>query len=154
MAYADNSLRRRLRDFFRTRVFFWGALLTFAYLASRLCAAALFPIFIDEAMHVDWARATAESYPAPDPSFDGKWLSIKLFALATSVDAPFDELVAARLLVLALGLCTALAIYLLGRDLFSSRAGALGVALYVVTPFSLIYNSLAMTDGIQLAFGS
>ncbi|MET0645945.1 MAG: glycosyltransferase family 39 protein [Pyrinomonadaceae bacterium] len=129
-------------------------MLTVAYLAGRLYATAHIPIFIDEAIHVDWARATAESYPAPDPGFDGKWLSIKLFALATAVDAPFDELVAARLLVVALGLCTALAIYLLGRDLFSSRAGALGVALYVVSPFSLIYNSLAMTDGIQLAFGS
>ena len=154
MAYADNSLRRRLSDFFGTRVFFWGALLTGAYLASRLYAAAHFPIFIDEAIHVDWARATAESYPAPDPGFDGKWLSIKLFAVATSLDVPFDELVAARLSVVALGLCTALAIYLLGRDLFSSRVGALGVALYLVLPFSLIYNSLAMTDGIQLAFGS
>lgn len=83
MAYADNSLRRRLRGFFRTRVFFWGALLTAAYLASRLYAVAHFPIFIDEAMHVDWVRPTAESYPATDPGFDGKWLSIKLFALAT-----------------------------------------------------------------------
>jgi hypothetical protein len=132
----------------------WGALLAAAYVASRLYAAARFPIFIDEAIHVDWARATADSYPAPDAGFDGKWLSVKLFALATRPAAPFDELVAARLLVVGLGLTAALACHLVGRDLFSRRAGALAAALYVALPFSVIYTSLAMTDGVQLAFGA
>jgi hypothetical protein len=54
----------------------------------------------------------------------------------------------------ALGLTTALACYLIGRDLFSPRAGMLAVSLYVALPFSVIYTSLAMTDGVQLAFGS
>lgn len=154
MSHSDNSLRRRLGALFRTRAFFWGALLTAVYLFSRVYAAAHFPVFIDEAIHVDWARATAESYKAPDAGFDGKWLSIKLFALVTSVNVPVYELTAARLSVVGLGLFTALAIYLLGRELFSTRAGALAVALYVVSPFSLIYSSLAMTDGVQLAFAS
>ncbi|HEX7313075.1 MAG TPA: glycosyltransferase family 39 protein [Pyrinomonadaceae bacterium] len=154
MSHADNSLRRRLGSVVRTRAFFWGALLTAAYLISRFDTVVNFPVFIDEAIHVDWARATAESYGVPDAGFDGKWLSIKLFALVTSLKVPLYKLTAARLSVVVLGLFTALAIYLIGRDLFSRRAGALGVALYVVTPFSLIYSSLAMTDGVQLAFGT
>lgn len=139
---------------FKTDAFLWGALLACAYLFSRLYAATHVPVFIDEAIHVDWARATAESYPVPDPGFDGKWLSIKLFALAVWPRLPFDDLLAARLLVVALGLTTALACYLVGRDLFSRRAGALASAVYVALPFSVIYTSLAMTDGIQLAFGA
>lgn len=154
MPYAYNVRGRRLAAVFTTEPFLWGALLAAAYLFSRLYAATHIPIFIDEAIHVDWARATVESYPAPDPGFDGKWLSIKLFALAVWPYAPFDELVAARLLVVALGLTTALACYLVGRDLFSRRAGALAAAVYVALPFSVIYNSLAMADGVQLAFGS
>lgn len=132
----------------------WGALLAAVYVASRLYVAAGFPIFIDEAMHIDWARATDHSYPAPDAAFEGRWLSIKLFALATRPAAPFDELVAARLLVVGLGLTAAVACYLVGRDLFSRRAGALAAALYVALPFSVIYTSLAMTDSVQFVFGA
>ena len=154
MAYADDSRRRSLAGGFTTEQLLWGAILAAAYLISRLYAVTHIPVFIDEAIHVDWARATAESYPPSDPGFDGRWLSIKLFALTSSLGVPFNELIAARLSVVALGLATALACYLIGRDLFSPRAGALGVALYVVLPFSLIYSSLAMADGVQLAFGS
>jgi hypothetical protein len=137
----------------RTGLILWAALFTI-YLISRVYAATHIPIFFDEAMHVDWARATAESYPVPDPGFEGKWLSIKLFALASSLDVPFDDLIAARLSVVALSLTTALACYLIGRELFSPRAGTLGVSLYVVLPFSVLYTSLAMTDAVQMAFSS
>jgi hypothetical protein len=154
MANADSSRRGGLAGLFETRASLWGALLFGAYLASRLYAATHIPIFIDEAIHVDWARATAESYPASNAGFDGKWLSIKLFALASSLGAPFDDLVASRLSVVALGLSAALACYLTGRDLFSKRAGVLAASVYVAVPFTVIYNSLAMTDGVQMAFGA
>jgi hypothetical protein len=153
MADADPYRRRKRAGVFTTDHVLWGGIAA-AYLISRLYAATHVPIFIDEAIHVDWARAMAESYPSPDPGFDGKWLSVKLFALAVWPNVPFDELVAARLLVVALGLTTALACYLIGRELFSRRAGALAATVYVVLPFSVIYTSLAMTDGIQLAFAS
>src|SRR5215204_1969131 len=147
MADADPYRRRKRAGVFTTDPVLWGALVAAAYLISRLYAATHVPVFIDEAIHVDWARATAESYPTPDPGFDGKWLSVKLFALASSQSLPFNDLIAALLLVVALGLTTALACYLIGRDLFSKRAGALAATVYVVLPFSVIYTSLAMTDG-------
>lgn len=154
MPYAYNFSGRRLAGVFKTDSFLWGALLAVAYLASRLYALTHIPIFIDEAIHVDWGRATAESYPPSNLVYDGKWLSIKIFALTSSLNAPFDDLVAARLSVAALGLTAALACYLTGRDLFSRRAGALAAAVYVALPFTVLYNSLAMTDGVQMAFGA
>ena len=154
MAFADNFSGRRLAGVFTTGPFLWAALLAGAYLVSRLYALTQIPIFIDEAIHVDWARATAESYPASNPVYDGKWLSIKIFRLASSVGAPFDDLIAARLSVVALCLTAGIACYLTGRELFSKRAGALAVAVYVALPFAVLYNSLALTDGVQMAFAA
>ena len=149
-----NFSGRRLAGVFTTESFLWGALLAVAYLASRLYALMHIPIFIDEAIHVDWGRATAESYPPSNLVYDGKWLSIKIFALASSLNAPFDDLIAARFSVAVLGLTAALACYLTGRDLFSRRAGVLAAAVYVALPFTVLYNGLAMTDGVQMAFGA
>lgn len=154
MPNADSSRGRSLTRLLTKESSLWGALLAAAYLFSRLWAVTHIPIFIDEAIHVDWCRATAESFPSSNPIFDGKWLSIKIFCLASSIDAPFDELIAARLSVVALGLTATLACYLVGRDLFSKRAGALAVAVYVALPFNVLYNSLALTDGVQMAFGA
>jgi hypothetical protein len=154
MPYAHKFSGRRLAELFKSWPFLWGALLACVYLVSRLYAVTHVPIFIDEAIHVDWGRATAESFPPYNLIYDGKWLSIKIFALASSLRAPFDDLIASRLSVVALGLTAALACYLAGRDLFSRRAGALAAAVYVALPFTVLYNSLALTDGVQMAFGA
>ncbi|HEV2826946.1 MAG TPA: glycosyltransferase family 39 protein, partial [Pyrinomonadaceae bacterium] len=137
-----------------TELILLAALCVAAYLISRTYAVTHIPIFIDEALHVDWARATAESYPPPDPGYEGKWFSIKLFALAAALPFPFNDLIAARLAVVAFSLTTMLACYLLGRDLFSPRVGVFSCLFFVVLPFTVIYSSLAMTDGLQLAFSS
>lgn len=142
------------RTTLRVRPVLWGALLIAVYLASRLYAMTHIPIFIDEAVHVDWARGTPESALPPDPGFEGKWLTIKLFALVTALPLPINDLIAARLITIALGLTAALAYYLFARDLFSPHAGVMSVGLYVVLPFTVIYTSLAMTDGIQVAFSA
>jgi|GEM_PF-3640279 len=132
--------------------FFWGGLVV-SYLFTRLFAIFGIPVFIDEAIHIDWAHPSIHTFLPVDPSYDGKWLSIRLFALVTRLPIA-DHVVAARLSVSILGLTAAVAIYLIGRDLFSRVAGAASAILYVVLPFTLIYNSLALADSVQLAFGT
>src|SRR5438034_1595518 len=95
----------------QARSFLWPALFAVVYIVSRTYAMTHIPVFIDEAIHVDWSRATLDSVPAP-AGFDGKWLTIKLFALATAFRWPFDDLIAARLVVVIISLTTALACYL------------------------------------------
>src|ERR1051325_10971971 len=131
---------------------FWSALVAL-YSASRLLALTNIPLFIDEATHIDWARPSAHTLMPPDPSFDGKWLSIKLFALVTRIPG-LNSVLASRLVVAVVGLTAIFAIYLIGRDLFSRNAGAIGASLYVVLPFTVIYNSLALCDGMQLALAA
>lgn len=131
---------------------FWSGLVV-SYLFTRLFAIFGIPVFIDEAIHIDWAHPSIHTFLPLDPSYDGKWLSIKLFALVTRLPIA-DHVVAARLGVSILGLTAAVAIYLIGRDLFSRVAGAASAILYVVLPFTLIYNSLALADSVQLAFGT
>lgn len=146
--------RRFLHRLLHTEFIWWASLCVAAYLASRIYAVTHIPIFIDEAIHVDWARATAESYPAPDPGYEGKWFSIKLFALAVTQPFRLNDLIAARLAVVVVSLTTLLAFYLLGRELFSPRVGMFSCLFFLVLPFTVIYTSLAMTDGLQLAFGA
>jgi len=64
---------------------------------------------LDEVIHVDWARSTAESIPAP-AGFDGKWLSIKLFSLATALPIPVDDLIPARLATVSIGINNAVVV--------------------------------------------
>lgn len=136
-----------------TRRIFWLTTTVLIYLVSRIYAMTQIPVFLDEAIHLDWARPSLDSMGAP-PGFQGRWLTIKLFSLVTALRWPFHDLLAARLVVVLIGLSTALACYLVARELFSSQAGVITVALYLVLPFTLIYTSLAMTDGIELALAA
>ena len=52
-----------------TELILLAALCVAAYLISRTYAVTHIPIFIDEALHVDRARATAESYPPADAGY-------------------------------------------------------------------------------------
>ncbi|HEV8437217.1 MAG TPA: glycosyltransferase family 39 protein [Methylomirabilota bacterium] len=109
-----------------------------------------FPLFIDEGIHIHMARAL--SGQPGQGLFDGKWLTIQIFALATRL--PLDPLLATRSVAMLFGLATAFACFLIGRELFSLREGVISASTYVILPFTLIYNSLALTDSFQTAFGA
>ena len=120
------------------------------YLASRLASLTVVPAFIDESIHIAWARGLV-GHPLLAEFSVGKWLPVELMRAASLL--PLPPLVAARLAAVAAGLLAMLGCAAVARSLFTTRAGALAGLLYLALPFTLLYDRLALADVFVLAFG-
>jgi 4-amino-4-deoxy-L-arabinose transferase-like glycosyltransferase len=120
------------------------------YLASRLASLTVLPAFIDESIHIAWARGLV-GHPLLAEFSVGKWLPVEIMRAASLL--PLPPLVAARLAAVAAGLLAMLGCAAVARSLFTARAGALAGLLYVALPFTLLYDRLALADVFVLAFG-
>lgn len=125
--------------------------LAVVYLASRLTYLTRLPVFIDEAIHIGWARETLAGHWEAG-MLVGKWLPVKIIALFMAT--PLDPLAAARLGSVAAGMATLIPIVLIGRVLFSRTEGYLAGLLYILIPFALMYDRLALADSYLTAFGA
>jgi 4-amino-4-deoxy-L-arabinose transferase-like glycosyltransferase len=132
---------------------FWVLLLAGAYLALRLALVWRLPITYDEGQSAAEAQAAFE-HPArqtlllavrerhgPLPSL------FSLGPLALGVSA-LDSI---RLLSVLAGAAGAAGAGLAARLLASPRAGLIAAALWIVLPFTLLYDSLGLGDGIAAA---
>ena len=128
-----------------------GRLLLFAlYAATRLYALALLPIFLDESLHVRWAREIAEGHRSFAKPWEwGRALTIWLGALVTPW-AP-DLLWANRAVSVATGAVALWATIEAGRRLYDDRVGLLAGFLYVACPFTLFYDRMALADSALTA---
>jgi 4-amino-4-deoxy-L-arabinose transferase-like glycosyltransferase len=124
------------------------AFLLAGYLASRLYALTSFPLFIDEAIHIQWSRETLRGALLAG-SWGGRWLTIKV--MAAFVALPIDPLLAARLSATLAGAGALLACVLVGRRLYSSTEGLVAGLLYLVLPYALLYNRLALAETLATA---
>ena len=123
-----------------------GRVLLFAvYLASRLYALTLLPVFLDETLHARWAREIAEGRrPLGKPWEWGRALTVWLGALVTPWAS--DLLWANRALSVAAGAIALWATIDAGRRLYDDRVGLLAGFFYVVCPFTLFYDRMALAD--------
>jgi hypothetical protein len=127
------------------------ALLLALYAYTRLRGLGLLPIFLDETLHVRWALLIASG----DKPWDATWkwgraLTIWLGALVS----PWAEdlLRANRLLSVLLGALTLWATLEIARRLASERAAVLAGLFYVLCPFTLFYDRIALTEAGLAAF--
>ncbi len=123
-----------------------GRLLLFAfYFATRLYALIVLPIFLDETYQVRWAREIAEGRrPFWKPWEWGRALTIWLSALVTPWFS--DLLWANRALSVGAGAVALWATVEIGRRLYDTRVGLLAGLFYVVCPFTLFYDRMALAD--------
>jgi tetratricopeptide (TPR) repeat protein len=119
------------------------------YLATRLSSLMVLPVFLDEAIHLDWALRTAATGQLVGISDGGRYLPVWIYAAITR--GAEDPLRAARLFSVAAGLCTVLGLAWLGRLLQSPRAGLLAAFLYAAAPFPLVYDRMALVDALLAA---
>jgi tetratricopeptide (TPR) repeat protein len=119
------------------------------YLFSRIWKLMLLPVFLDEAIHLDWAFRTAASGRLVGLTDGGRYLPIWIYAAVAGAAA--DPLRAARLCSVAFGLASVLGLAWLGRLLHSARAGVLAAFLYVAAPFTLVYDRMALVDALLAA---
>ncbi|MBI4080284.1 MAG: glycosyltransferase family 39 protein [Candidatus Levybacteria bacterium] len=124
--------------------------LVFLFFLTRVRFITTFPLFFDEAIYIRWAQ-----YIIADPSWnfisltDGKQ-PLLIWLISVSQRLTNDPIIAGRIVSLFAGLGSMLGVYLLTKDIFSKKAGAIAALIYLIVPFYLIHDGLAIMDGLLL----
>lgn len=122
------------------------------YFLLRLPNLTLQPIFADEAIYIRWAQVMrAEPTLRFVSVTDGKtplfmWLMIPFLKF---ID---DPLLAGRFLSVISGLFTLLGVFFLSRKVFSLKVAYWSSLLYVVTPYTVFFDRMALVDSMLCAF--
>ncbi|MBI4130369.1 glycosyltransferase family 39 protein [Candidatus Roizmanbacteria bacterium] len=128
-------------------------LISIVYFLSRIINLTDLPIFTDEAIYIRWAQIG---------SYDAAWRFISLtdgkqplfvwFMMAT-VRMFDDPLFAGRIVSVGAGFCTMVGMWFLGWQLFKNyRIGLFASLLYLISPFSLMYDRMALMDSLVAMF--
>lgn len=127
--------------------------LLLAYLVSRLLLLTALPIFTDEAIYLRWAQIGGN-----DPAWrfisltDGKQ---PLFTWLAMISLRFfsDPLLGGRLVSVLAGIGSMIGLMVLAYELFrSGRISIIAAILYIISPFALMYDRLALYDSLSTAF--
>jgi len=131
---------------------FIGLLITF--LATRLTNLRLWPIFTDEAIYTRWSQIALHDASLRFISLtDGKQPLWHWFTMA-AMKVVTDPLIAGRIVSVAAGLGAAIGIWFLSMELFKNRKVAyLSVSLYILTPFTLFYDRIALVESMLSMWG-
>lgn len=119
------------------------------YLGSRLFGLLRVPVFVDEALHIERARWASQGSIQTGAGL-GKWLSIQVLGAWLRLFG--DSLLAARLLVVGIGLVTLLVVFWTASSIAPQAQvfrGLLAGLIYVVSPLALFYDRQALTDEFQ-----
>src|SRR3990167_7106450 len=135
----------------KTRIFL--VLLVIFYFATRLVNLKIIPIFTDEAIYSFWAQVALH-----DPA--NRFISLEdgkqpLFIWLAAISQKFvaDPLVASRLVSVFAGFGSLIGIYLLTKELFDKKTAILASFLYIVLPFTLLYDRMALFDSLLTMLG-
>jgi 4-amino-4-deoxy-L-arabinose transferase-like glycosyltransferase len=144
-----------MKRYFTKKNIYWGLGLGFlaSYLFLRLTLIQSFPIFTDEAIYVRWAQIGGNDRDWLFISLtDGKqplfvWLAL-LFQKFIS-----DPLLAARLVSVVAGFFSMVGLFFLTNEIFKSKKiGFVASFLYLLYPFALVYDRLALYDSLVATF--
>ncbi|MFH1601736.1 MAG: hypothetical protein ABIB61_02145 [Candidatus Shapirobacteria bacterium] len=129
-------------------------LLIFIFFASRLINLTGLPIFADEAIYIRWSQVMrAEETLRFLPLSDGKqpffmWLVIPFLKILK------DPLAAGRFVSVLSGFLTMLGLGSLVYYLKRSVKHSMGImALYIIIPYTLFFDRMALVDSLLSAFG-
>lgn len=103
----------------------------------------ILPVFIDEALHTAWGHRffigqTSEAVET------GRLGGVAIFAFAELFAS--NALWVNRLTAVAFGTLAGVGCFALGKQLFSRRVGLVAMALYVLNPFALVFDRMALID--------
>lgn len=122
------------------------------YFALRLPNLTLQPIFVDEAIYIRWAQIMKAEPTLRFVSLsDGKtplfmWAMTPLFKIFS------DPLFAGRILSVLSGFITFSGVLFLGWRFFGKRVGIWAAFLYVITPYFIFFDRMALVDSMLAAF--
>ena len=134
-------------------LFFSLAGIILLYFFIRLFNILSLPIFTDEAIYLHWSQVAEHDASWRFISLtDGKqpmyvWIAMLFLKVVN------DPLLAGRLVSVLAGYFSMVGIFFLGREIFkNSKVGLLSSLLYVLYPFALVYDKLAMYDSLVAMF--
>lgn len=138
----------KIINYIYKRNYFIWSLLVPLFLVTRLINLKIIPIFTDEAIYSYWAQVALND---PENRYismtDGKQpLFIWLGAIAQYFIK--DPLIATRIVSVASGLGSLIGIYLLASILFNKKVALIASVLYLVLPFTLLYDRMALYDSL------
>lgn len=138
----------------RSRVLITSLVVLFTlYGITRLLNLTLLPIFTDEAIYIRWSQIGANDANWRFISLtDGKQPMFTWFMMVV-LKIVEDPLLAGRLVSVLAGIGSMIGLYVLSRELFKNRnVSLLTLLLYVLSPFALMYDRLALYDSLVAAF--
>ncbi len=133
--------------------FLWIGFLALVAFLTRVINLTNIPIFTDEAIYIRWGQIGLA-----DPAHRYISLTDGKQPLLTWLMYPFlhffgDPLFAARLVSVCAGVASCIGMYMVGKELFGRRTGIAAALLYIITPFTLVYDRLALMDGLHATIG-
>jgi len=126
--------------------------LIFVYLLTRLINLIQLPMFVDEAMYLNWGRLIW--YDPLSNLFisltDGQqplfiWLTSLAYGLGQA-----NYLFWGRIISVLSGLASMFLLYRIGQKLWHQRIGLIAATFYLISPFALWYDRLAIKDSFLL----
>lgn len=122
------------------------------YFILRLPNLTLQPIFADEAIYIRWAQVMrAEPTLRFLPLSDGK-TPLFMWAMIPLLKFISDPLLAGRLLSVISGFFTLLGVFFLSKKIFNTRTGFWASLLYVITPYVVFFDRMALVDSMLAGF--
>ncbi len=123
------------------------------YFFMRIPTLGDMPIFTDEAIYVRWSQIGSRDASWRFISLtDGKQPLFTWGAMA-AMRVLDDPLLASRAVSVLAGAASVVGLFLLGKELFASVAvGLLSSLLYVLSPFTLLYDRMALYDSLVATF--
>ncbi|MFA5051050.1 MAG: glycosyltransferase family 39 protein [Patescibacteria group bacterium] len=128
-------------------------LIFFCFILLRFLNLGVFPIFNDEAIYLNWAKAIHNNWTEFKyiSIFDGK-PPLHYWLLAPFLKLFSDPLIAGRFLSGIFGIFSFFGIFLISKTLFKSKKIILlSIFLYTISPFGLFYERMALMEALLLA---
>src|SRR6266852_1654782 len=127
----------------------FGVCIVALYFVLRVYHILSLPVFTDEAIYVRWSQIAKQDANWRFISLtDGKqpmfvWIALVLMHVI------HDPLLAGRMVSVFSGFVTTVGLFFLGKELFRNRwVGLLSSFLYVIYPFGLVYDRMALYDSL------
>src|SRR3990167_4627636 len=123
------------------------------YVITRFVNIQVIPIFTDEAIYTYWSKVALN-----DPA--NRFISLEdgkqpIFIWLAAVFQKFieDPLIASRLVSAFAGIGSLIGIYFVSKELFNVKVARFSLLLYVILPFTLLYDRLALFDSLLTMLG-
>lgn len=133
----------------------WAAVgLSLAFWGTRLVNLRIWPIFTDEAIYTRWSQIALNDASLRFISLtDGKQPLWHWFTMS-AMKVIADPLLAGRFVSAAAGFAAMIGIWFLTYELLGKKKTAFFAALlYLITPFSLLYDRIALVDSMLTMWG-